>query len=205
MIFTPGLAMPWLPKTIKRKELPSFLCAFCTEHHDYLNPACLPCLRGPSDGWALRSPSQRPCQLPSGGVGWRAASPDKGFLCKQNRLPLKLPSGQSTKGSSAKQGQRSPFPSARSQNDCAKGDVKIFHTTVQGQAKPNQASKLNQDHLWWTIFAPGFCFVLFCFLVSVWLLCVSADESHNLYNLCMFQTFPKGWERSVTHIPLLAA
>ena len=108
-------------------------------------------------------PSQSPCQLPSGGVGWRAASPDKGFLCKQNRLPLRLPSGQSTKGSSVKQGQLSPFPSGGSQNDCAKGDVKIFHTTVQGQAKPNQESKLNQGHLWPTIFAPGFCFVVFFF------------------------------------------
>lgn len=147
-------------------------------------------------------PFSKPLPAPFRRGGVRAASPDKGFLCKQNRLPLRLPSGQSTKGSSVKQGQLSPFPSGLLQSDCAKGDVKIFHTTVQGQAKPNQESKLSQSHLQPTIFAPGFCF---CFLVSVWLLCVSADESHILYNFCVFQTFHKGWGKSVTHIPLLAA
>lgn len=120
----------------------------------------------------------------------RAASPDKGFLCKQNRLPLRLPSGQNTKGSSVKQGQPSSFPSGLLQNDCAKGDVKIFHTTVQGQTKPTQENKLNQSHLWPTIVAQGL--VWFCFSVSVWLLWVRLLMRVYPLQLMCAPNFPQG-------------
>lgn len=93
------------PRPVPGPEPPNEMSpssAFCTEHHDSMNPACL---RGPSEGWAFLSPSQSPLPAPFRRGGARAASPDKGFLCKQNRLLLRLPGGQSTKGSSVKQGQ----------------------------------------------------------------------------------------------------